>query len=104
VEILIERCARLDVHAETIVVCVITGNNDKKLLKEIETFPILPKHLYLLLKRLEGYKVTHIAMESTVVYRKHVFNILENFFDITLANVQRIKNVPGRKTDVPGAE
>jgi transposase len=43
-------------------------------------------------------------MESTGVYWKPVFNILEDFFDITLANAQRIKNVPGRKTDVADAE
>ena len=43
-------------------------------------------------------------MESTGVYWKPVYNILEDFFDITLANAQRIKNVPGRKTDVSDAE
>ena len=43
-------------------------------------------------------------MESTGVYWKPVFNILEDYFDITIANAQRIKNVPGRKTDVSDAE
>lgn len=60
--------------------------------------------MFRLLKWLEGHEVTHIAMESTGVYWKPVFNILEDFFDITLANAQRIKNVPGRKTDVSDAE
>ncbi|MBM7694896.1 transposase, partial [Peribacillus deserti] len=53
---------------------------------------------------LEERHVTHIAMESTGIYWKPVYNILEGYFDITLANAQRIKNVPGRKTDVCDAE
>jgi transposase len=103
-EVFIERCAGLDVHSETIVACVITGNQEEEVLKETETFPTLTKDLFRLLKWLEDHGVTHIAMESTGVYWKPVFNILEDFFDITLANAQRIKNVPGRKTDVSDAE
>lgn len=103
-EIFIERCAGLDVHSETIVACIITGRQDENLVKVTETFPTLTKDLFHLLKWLEEYEVTHIAMESTGIYWKPVFNILEDFFDITLANAQRIKNVPGRKTDVSDAE
>lgn len=103
-EVFIERCAGLDVHSETIVACVLIGSKDDELIKETETFPTLTKDLFRLLKWLEDHDVTHIAMESTGVYWKPVFNILEDFFDITLANAQRIKNVPGRKTDVSDAE
>lgn len=105
-EVFIERCAGLDVHAETIVACVISGNREGEgdQIKETETFPTLTKDLYRLLQWLEHHEVTHIAMESTGVYWKPVFNILEGYFDITLANAQRIKNVPGRKTDVSDAE
>lgn len=103
-DIFIERCAGLDVHSETIVACVITGGKDDDLFLETTTFPTLTKDLYRLLKWLESHGVTHIAMESTGVYWKSVFNILEDYFDITLANAQRIKNVPGRKTDVSDAE
>jgi transposase len=56
------------------------------------------------LKWLEEKEITHIAMESTGIYWKPVYNILEGYFDITVANAQRIKNVPGRKTDVSDAE
>jgi transposase len=56
------------------------------------------------LKWFEENEVTHIAMESTGVYWEPIYNILEGFFDITLANAQRIKNVTGRKTDVCDAE
>ncbi|PFA66153.1 IS110 family transposase [Bacillus sp. AFS015802] len=103
-DVFIERCAGLDVHSETIVACVLTGKQDEDQMKVTETFPTLTKDLFRLLKWLEDYEVTHIAMESTGIYWKPVFNILEEFFDITLANAQRIKNVPGRKTDVSDAE
>ena len=103
-EVFIEKCAGLDVHSETIVACIIKGTHEDELIKETETFPTLTKDLFRLLKWLESHEVTHIAMESTGVYWKPVFNILEDFFDITLANAQRIKNVPGRKTDVSDAE
>lgn len=103
-DVFIERCAGLDVHSETIVACVISGNQEEDLIIQTETFPTLTKDLFRLLKWLESHDVTHIAMESTGVYWKPVYNILEDYFDITLANAQRIKNVPGRKTDVSDAE
>ncbi|AVK82077.1 IS110 family transposase [Lysinibacillus sp. B2A1] len=103
-EVFIKNCAGLDVHSETIVACVLKGRHENEVYQEIETFPTLTKDLFRLLKWLESHEVTHIAMESTGVYWKPVFNILEDFFDITLANAQRIKNVPGRKTDVSDAE
>lgn len=103
-EVFIEKCAGLDVHSETIVACVIKGKRENDVYTETETFPTLTKDLFRLLKWLESHEITHIAMESTGVYWKPVFNILEDFFDITLANAQRIKNVPGRKTDVSDAE
>lgn len=103
-DVFIERCAGLDVHSESIVACVICGNQEEDLIIQTETFPTLTKDLFKLLKWLESHDVTHIAMESTGVYWKPVYNILEDYFDITLANAQRIKNVPGRKTDVSDAE
>jgi len=48
--------------------------------------------------------VTHVAMESTGVYWKAPFNLLEGQFEVLLANAQHIKTVPGRKTDVKDAE
>ena len=103
-EVFIKNCAGLDVHSETIVACVLKGRHENEVYQETETFPTLTKDLFRLLKWLGSHEVTHIAMESTGVYWKPVFNILEDFFDITLANAQRIKNVPGRKTDVSDAE
>lgn len=50
------------------------------------------------------YNVTHVAMESTSVYWKPVWNVLEGSFTLLLANARTIKNVPGRKTDIKDAE
>ncbi|WP_255707088.1 MULTISPECIES: transposase [unclassified Anoxybacillus] len=81
---LYHRCAGLDVHAKTIVVCALWGEEDH-IQKEIETLSTFTKNLFRLLKWLEDREITHLAMESTGVYWKPVFNILEDYFDITLA-------------------
>lgn len=103
-ETLHSHCAGLDIHQKEIVVCTDIGSSDEELIKEIRTFPTMTKNLYEMLQWLEELNITHLAMESTGIYWKRVFNILEDYFDITLANAQRIKNVPGRKTDVADAE
>ena len=63
----------------------------------------MTRNLFELLQWLESKNVTHLAMESTGVYWKPVWNFLEYSCEIILANPQRIKNVPGRKTDVNDA-
>lgn len=103
-EVLLERCAGMDVHQETIVVCVMTTDTTGEIHSEVRTFGTMTKHLFELLKFLESQGVTHVAMESTGIYWKPVYNILEGYFTVVLANAQRIKNVPGRKTDVCDAE
>lgn len=103
-DVLLTNVAGMDVHQKEIVVCVLSGAEEGSLQKEINTFSTLTKSLYELLEWLEERQVTHIAMESTGIYWKPVYNILEGYFDITLANAQRIKNVPGRKTDVSDSE
>jgi len=103
-DVLLTHCAGMDIHQKEIVVCSLTSMEDGSLQKEINTFSTLTKSLYELLDWLEKRQITHIAMESTGIYWKPVFNILEGYFDITIANAQRIKNVPGRKTDVSDAE
>jgi transposase len=94
----------MDVHQKNIVVCVMIGLPDETPTVETRSFPTTTKHLYEMLRWLESKGVTQVAMESTGVYWKPVYNILEGYFGITLANAQRIKNVPGRKTDVSDAE
>lgn len=103
-ETLITHCAGMDVHQETIVVCAIAGAAGESPEIETRTFSTMTKSLFELLQWLESKEITHIAMESTGIYWRPVYNVLEGYFDITLANAQRIKNVPGRKTDVSDAE
>lgn len=101
---ILTHCAGLDVHQKNIVVSVLIGKEEEEPQVETRSFPSMTRNLYEMLQWLEDKGVTHIAMESTGVYWKPVYNILEGFFDITVANAQRIKNVPGRKTDVSDAE
>lgn len=103
-DVLLPNCAGMDVHQETIVVCALNTDDKGQVLSEVRTFGTLTKNLFDLLKWLESKSITHVAMESTGVYWKPVYNILEGYFDVIVANAQRIKNVPGRKTDVCDAE
>jgi transposase len=99
-EIIIERGAGLDVHKETVVACIM-GTGIKK---EIRTFSTVTNDLVRLKKWLKDNKLTHVAMESTGVYWKPIFNILEDSFAVILVNARHVKNVPGRKTDVKDSE
>lgn len=101
---LLTHVAGMDVHQKSIVVCVVVSAEGDEPETEIRTFPTMTRDLFEMLRWLEEKGVTHIAMESTGIYWKPVYNILEGYFDITLANAQRIKNVPGRKTDVSDSE
>jgi len=104
-EAVLECCAGLDVHQETVVACVTFGPLEHKPKKEIRTFGTTTPELLTLTDWLEERKCSHVAMESTGIYWKPVWNILETgSFKLILANAQRIKNVPGRKTDVKDAE
>ncbi|GIP16212.1 IS110 family transposase [Paenibacillus montaniterrae] len=101
---ILERCAGLDVHQESVVACVLSGPLDKRPRKEIKTFGTTTNELLNLLDWLTDRACTHVAMESTGVYWKPVWNILQESFTLVLANAKKIKNVPGRKTDVKDSE
>lgn len=104
-EAIVERCAGLDVHLDTVVACVLYGELDMKPKKEVKTFSTTTKGLLELLDFINQKECTHVAMESTGIYWKPVWNVLESgAFDIIVANAKKIKNVPGRKTDVKDAE
>jgi transposase len=99
-EVIFSRCCGLDVHKKTVVACVrINGTK-----KEIKTFSTMTGDLLLLHDWLASYGVTHVAMESTGVYWKPVYAILEGSFTVLLVNAAHIKAVPGRKTDVRDCE
>ncbi len=102
---IIKTCAGLDIHLNTIVACVLSGELDRTPKKEIKEFSTTTKSLLELLDYLTEKGCTHVAMESTGVYWKPVWNILESGgFNIIIANAHNIKNLPGRKTDIKDAE
>jgi transposase len=95
--------AGFDVHSKTIAVCL-RRVTDGKVFKEIRTFETMTRNLLALSDWLRAEGVTHVAMESTGVFWKPIYNILEGQFEILLVNARHIKNVPGRKTDVKDCE
>ncbi|MEW5553029.1 transposase, partial [Peribacillus frigoritolerans] len=70
----------------------------------IETFSTTTTGLLALSDWLATLQVSDVVMESTGVYWKPIWNILEGSFHLVLANARHVKNVPGRKTDVKDAE
>jgi transposase len=97
-------CAGLDVHKATVVVCLRQREGTGKVRQQTRTFGTTTAALLDLSDWLSTSGVTHVAMESTGVYWKPIWNILEDQFQILLVNAQHIKQVPGRKTDVKDAE
>src|SRR3954468_4259663 len=103
-EILHPCCAGLDVHKKTVVACVSRITDGGEVLQQSRRFGTVTAESLALGDWLAAQGVTHAAMESTGVYWKPVFHILEGHFEVMLVNAQHIKRVPGRKTDVKDAE
>src|SRR5215472_13083352 len=99
-DILYACCAGLDVHKETVVATVRCRHDNSKVQQQTRTYGTMTEQLLELADWLEAEGVTHLAMESTGVYWKPIWNLLEERFTILLVNAQHIKHVPGRKTDV----
>ena len=102
--VLYERCCGLDVHKRTVVACRTTPDPAGGVHKEVRTFGTMTGDLLHLSDWLKAAGVTHVAMESTGVYWKPVYNLLEGEFELLVVNAAHIKAVPGRKTDVKDAE
>jgi transposase len=98
------QCAGLDVHKKTVVAAIMVPDGQGGVRKEVRTFATMTADLLGLSDWLVSLGVTHVAMESTGEYWKPIYNILEDNFEVLLANAQHIKKVPGRKTDVMDAE
>jgi transposase len=103
-DIVYPRCCGIDIHKKTAVACIIISSPDAPPRKQTRTFGTMTDDLLVLADWLAAERVTHVAMESTGVYWKAPFNLLEGQFEVLLANAQHIKAVPGRKTDVQDAE
>jgi transposase len=94
-QVLHERCCGVDVHKDSVAACVLIGMQRPS----IRTFGTTTAELLALGDWLESQQVTHLALESTGVYWKPLWNLLEHRFTLMLVNAQHVKNVPGRKTD-----
>jgi transposase len=103
-EVVNQRCAGPDVHKRSVVACLIVPGADGQPQKQTRTFLTMTGGILELSAWLAGSGCTDIAMESTGVYWKPLWNLLEGDFRLVLANAQHIKAVPGRKTDVNDAE
>ena len=103
-DVVYARCCGLDVHKKTVVACLITPGAGGRAQKETRTFGTMTDELLALGDWLAEAGCTHVAMESTGVYWKAPWNLLEGQFELLLVNAQHIKAVPGRKTDVQDSE
>jgi len=102
-DVVIERGAGLDVHQASVVATVrVPGRSGRQTVTE--TFGTMTPDLIALREWLQAYGVTHVALESTGVYWKPVYYVLEDAFTLLLINMQELKHVPGRKSDVRDSE
>ncbi|GAC1650147.1 MAG: IS110 family transposase [Ktedonobacteraceae bacterium] len=102
--ILYDSCAGLDVHKATVVACLLLTAPSGKATRDVRTFATTTHGLRDLADWLGSQRVTHVAMESTGIYWRPVFNLLESRFQVILVNAQHMKAVPGHKTDVKDSE
>jgi transposase len=96
------KCAGLDVHQQTVVACARTGSG-KAVTSDVRTFGTTTQELLALSDWLTTHGCTHVAMESSGVYWKPVWHVLDGHFALVLANAMHIRNIPGRKSDVNDA-
>ena len=103
-DILIERCAGLDVHKRTVVATIRSPGPAGGRVNVTRSFGTTTAALLGLATWLADAGVTHVAMESTGVYWRPVYAVLEDRLEVRLVNPRAVKHVPGRKTDVRDSE
>ena len=96
-------CCGLNVHKRFVVACLISYSEEGKQRKELRRFDTMTSELLRLVDWLQSAGCTHVALESTGVYWKPLFNLMEGLLEIVLVNAQHMKAVPGRKTDTRDA-
>lgn len=105
IQMIFHRVGGLDVHKKVVVACVRILDPSGQVRSEVRKFGTVTRELLRLLDWLRSEGVTHVAMESTGVYWKPVYNILEGQgMEVWVVNAQHLKKVPGRKTDVTDAQ
>jgi transposase len=103
-DVLHERCCGLDLHKKSVTACRLTPGANGRIVKEVRTVGTMTADLLALGDWLEEGGITHVAMESTGVYWKPVWNLFAERFTLLLVNAAHVKVVPGRKRDVGDAE
>src|SRR5215210_2245179 len=103
-DVVYTHCCGLDIHKRTVVACLIVPGAPRQPDKQIRTFGTMTADLLALADWLAAAGCTHVAMESTGVFWKPLYNLLEDRFTLLLVNARHIKTVPGRKTDVRDCE
>jgi transposase len=103
-EVVYERCCGIDIHKRSVTACLLTPGAGGRPTKAIRTFDTMTADLLALGDWLAEAGVTHVAMESTGVYWKPLWNLFEERFTLLLVNAAHVKAVPGRKRDVGDAE
>ena len=93
-------CAGLDIHKESIEACVRRIEADGRLHQDTRHWGTMTRDLQAMADWMAAQGVTHAAMESTGVYWKPIYNILEGRFTVLLVNARHLKQVPGRKSDI----
>lgn len=101
---LIERCAMLDVHKAQVTACVRVPGRGGGRAQQTREFATTTAGLLTLADWLRSYGVTVVGMESTGVYWRAIFYLLEDEFECRLFNARHLRHVPGRKSDVQDAE
>lgn len=100
---ILDKCCGVDVHQETLTACIMIGSG-KSMFRQIREFSTMTDGIEHLGQWLREHGIKQIAIESTGIYWKPVFNILAGEFDMMLVNARHVKNVPGRKTDIKDSE
>ena len=94
---IIERCCGLDVHQGTVVACLLVGAPGAQPTKEVRTFRTVTRDLEALRDWLSAARVTHVEIESTGLYRRPVYTVLERHFELIVGNALHIRNVPSAR-------
>ena len=102
-EVVYRRCCGLDIHKDSVMACVLVIGEDGRRDVRKKEFGTMLADLYRLRLWLYSSKVQQVAMESTGVYWKPIWNVLDGHFSLLLANPYHMRNIPGRKTDCSDA-
>jgi transposase len=103
-DVIYSRCCGLDLHQKTVVACLLSRAQGQQPQKEVRTFRTMTTELVALADWLQAAACTHVAMESTGVYGRPVYHLLEGLLTLLVVNGQHIQAVRGRQTAVKDAE